>query len=115
MRGLSGGEGCADGSFKLLPADGGYVAEGEARLPRRGGEPADVVVLARGTTGEEQTAFALAGVGAPGARDDATWRKALPPGILSPDPPTNVTAWAFDAEEGRAYRLCGDDAAGLPR
>lgn len=115
MREMSAGGSCADGSFKLLRAEGAYVAEGEARLPRRGGEPADVVVLARGTTDEDQTAFALTEVGAPGARDDAGWRKTFSTGALSNGPANNVTAWAFDAEEGKAYKLCGNDAAGLPR
>lgn len=116
MRAASAGEGCAGGSFKLLPAEGGgYVAEGVARLPRRGGEPADAVVLARGTNDEDRTAFALAEVGAAGARGDARWRKALPAGA----PPTfadgGLTAWAFDAEGGRAYRLCETRAADSAR
>jgi hypothetical protein len=115
MRELAAGGGCAGGSFKLLPAEGGYVAEGEARLPRRGGEPADAVVLARGATDEDQAAFALAEVGGAGARGGAGWRKTFSPGASPPGPPLNVTAWAFDAEEGKAYRLCGVDAAGPSR
>jgi hypothetical protein len=113
MRALAAGEGCAGGSFKLRPAEGGggYVAEGEARLPRRGGEPADAVVLARGTSMEVQRAFALAEVGEKGARDDARWRKPFSPGTSSAQPLGNYTAWAFDAEEGKAYRLCEARAA----
>ncbi|MFL6334278.1 MAG: hypothetical protein ACJ754_13275 [Pyrinomonadaceae bacterium] len=113
MRDLAAGEGCADGSFKLLPAEGGaYVAEGSARLPRRGGEPADAVVLAYGSTLADQTVFALA---VTGARDDPSWHKTLPPGAPAAGPEVEVTAWAFDAEEGKAYRLCGNLAADSTR
>jgi hypothetical protein len=116
MRAVAAGGTCADGSLKLLPAGGGaYVAEGDARLPRRGGEPADAVVLAYGTTEEDQTAFALATVGANGARDDPSWRKTFSTGALPPVAPFVFTAWAFDAEAGKAYRLCGVNAAELPR
>ncbi|HEX7317345.1 MAG TPA: hypothetical protein VF297_25830 [Pyrinomonadaceae bacterium] len=116
MRNAATDESCADGSFKLLPAEGGaYVAEGEARLPRRGGEPADAVVLASGTTAEDQTAFALAEVGVRGARGDASWSKTFSPGAPPTASPLRLTAWAFDAEEGKAYRLCENHAAELPR
>ncbi|MET0649494.1 MAG: hypothetical protein ABW208_23025 [Pyrinomonadaceae bacterium] len=116
MRGLAAGDGCAGGSFKLLPAEGGaQVAEGAARLPRRGGEPADAVVLAYGTTGDDQTAFALAEVGAAGARDDPSWRKTFSSNVLPSAPRVEVTAWAFDAEEGKAYRLCESHAADAAR
>ncbi|HEX8338379.1 MAG TPA: hypothetical protein VF621_16795 [Pyrinomonadaceae bacterium] len=116
MRGLAPGESCADGSFKLLPAGGGaYVAEVVARLPRRGGEPADAVVLARGPSLEEQTAFALAEAGEAGAGDGVSWRKAFSPGTFTADAPSTFTAWAFDAEEGRAYRLCDVKETGPPR
>lgn len=111
VRGMAAGAGCAEGSFRLAPAGGGaYAAEGSARLPRRGGEPADAVVLARGASDEDQTAFALAEVGSRGARDDPGWRKTFSPGA----PPLRLTAWAFDAEEGKVYRLCGAAAADLP-
>jgi hypothetical protein len=117
MRAASAGESCVDGSFKLLPAEGGgYVAEGVARLPRRGGEPADAVVLAYGTSAEDQRAFALAEVGEAGARDGANWRKPFSPGTFPTNPPSTFTAWAFDAEEGKAYRLCDvREAAPPPR
>jgi hypothetical protein len=116
MRAVSAGEGCAEGSLNILPAEGGgHVAEGVARLPRRGGEPADAVVLAYGAREDDQTAFALAEVGAAGARDDPRWRKTLPAGAPPPAPGGKLTAWAFDAEGGRAYRLCGTGAVELPR
>jgi hypothetical protein len=116
MRELDAGESCVDGSFKLLSTEGGaYVAEGNAHLPRRGGEPADAVVLAHGTTDEDQTAFALAEVGATGARDDPSWRKSFSSSALPAVAPVLITAWAFDAEEGKAYKLCGINAIELPR
>jgi hypothetical protein len=115
MRALAAGVGCADGSYKVIPTEQGYVAEGEARLPRRGGEPADAVVLAYGTAEEDQKAFALALVGASGARGDARWRKHFAFGTPFAGPPSPTTAWAFDAEAGRAYRLCEGQAAELPR
>lgn len=107
---------CAGGSFKLLPAEGGaYFAEGTARLPRRGGEPADAVVLSLGATVEEQVAFALAEVGAGGARADPRWHKTFSSNALPAAPETAVTAWALDAEEGKAYRLCETQAEVPPR
>ncbi|MBV9928263.1 MAG: hypothetical protein JOZ96_24805 [Acidobacteria bacterium] len=108
MSELAAGGSCAEGSFRLTPAGGNtYVAEGFARLPRRGGEPADAVILSRGTTDEDQAAFALTELG---ARGGASWHKTF----SSNAPPPNVTAWAFDAEEGKAYRLCGANSVDLP-
>lgn len=120
MNALAAGEDCAGGSYKVVPTEGGYVAEGEARLPRRGGEPADAVVLAYGTTQEDQKAFALAEVGARSSRDDARWRKPLeygPPSNGTPSKGTNfyATVWAFDAEAGRAYHICESETAGDAR
>lgn len=115
MRALAAGESCAGGSFKLFSAEGGYVAEGEARLPRRGGEPADAVVLAYGTTDEDQTAFALVKVGEAGARADPSWRKSVASDARPVSPQSKLTAWAFDAEEGKAYRLCETGAVDLTR
>lgn len=111
VRALSAGESCAGGSFRLREAGGVYVAEGEARLPRQGGEPADAVLLAGGTKVEDQRVFALAELGAVGAREGASWHKTFSTSILPSAPPTEVTAWAFDAEAGRAYRLCGGGGA----
>ncbi|MFL6286252.1 MAG: hypothetical protein ACJ74Q_24200, partial [Pyrinomonadaceae bacterium] len=85
-----------------------------ARLPR-GDEPADAVVLAYGTSEDDQTVFALAGVGADGLRNDPHWRKAFPADALPVAPRVEITAWAFDAEEGKAYRLCETHAAVPPR
>ena len=119
MRDLAAAGGaCSDGhgSFGRLSAEGGdYAAEGGARLPHRGGEPADAVVLAYGAGADEQTAFALAEVGAAGAPGDPRWRKTFPAAALPASARVEVTAWAFDAEEGRAYRICGTHAAGPGR
>jgi hypothetical protein len=109
VRGLSGAEGCSDdyGSFELLPGgDGLYAAAGDARLPLRG-EPADAVVLAYGAGEEGQTVFALAEVGAVDLEGDAGWRKVFPRASLPAVPQGVLTAWVFDAESGKAYRLCG--------
>jgi hypothetical protein len=107
---------CSDqyGSFDLLSVGGGrYQASGRAWLPDRG-EPADVVVLAYGPRDEEQFAFMLVkpGVDGDGAfGDEARWMK-----VFSADPKFNesqlkLTAWAFDAEGGHAYKLCGMQTA----
>jgi hypothetical protein len=107
---------CSDqyGSFDLLSAGGGrYQASGRAWLPVRG-EPADAVILAYGTSDEEQTTFALAEPGVSGegtSGDEAGWIK-----VFSVDPKIvgtqlKLTAWAFDSEGGHAYRLCGMQTA----
>jgi hypothetical protein len=104
----------AYGSFERLSAEGGaYVAEGEALLPHRG-RPADAVVLAYGTN-DDQTAFALAELGASGSRDETRWRKTFSAGAFPVAPRVEITAWAFDAEEGKAYRLCETHSAVSPR
>jgi hypothetical protein len=117
MKGLAAvGSGCSEGygSFELTTAEGGvYVASGRARLPHRD-EPADAVVLAYGLGEREQTAFALAEVGtvadaAGGDDGQAVWRKMFSGTGLTR---AGLTAWAFDAAEGKAYRLC--DAAPRP-
>jgi hypothetical protein len=101
---------CSDayGHFKV----GERGVGGRALLPRRGGEPADAVVLARGPSEEDQTAFALARPGGEEGVGEAAgdWLKALPPSELLSG--GRLTAWAFDAEAGRAYKLCGE---GTPR
>lgn len=100
------------GSFERLSTQGGeYIAEGDARLPR-GGETADAVVLAYGTGEDDQTVFALAEVGTDGLLDDPHWQRTFPAEALPASPQLEITAWAFDAEEGKAYRLCGTHVAG---
>jgi hypothetical protein len=118
MRELAAAGGvCSDdyGYFGVTGAGAhGYGAAGRARLPRRGGEPADAVVLARGRDDEDQTAFALANVvageGALPRGDVAGWAEIFPADAPPPWAGGRLTAWAFDAEEGKAYRLCGEGA-----
>jgi len=101
----------AHGSFEDLSAAGDvYVASGRARLPD-GGEPADAVILAYGRSEDDQRVFALAGMGVEGdpavdAGRSARWRKTFPAGGL-PAGTFELTAWAFDAAAGKAYKLCG--------
>jgi hypothetical protein len=110
-----GGGRCSEdyGFFDVNAAgESEYGAGGRARVPRRGGEPADAVVLAFGSGEEDQAALALVevgvrvGAGPAGGGDD--WAKVfplVPPPAGAPD--VRLTAWAFDAEAGKAYRLCG--------
>ena len=118
MHDMASGDGiCSNGygSFERLSTQGGaYVAEGYARLPRVG-RPADAVVLAYGTNDDDQRAFALAEEGEDGLRDDTRWRKTFSAGAFPAALPLEITAWAFNAEEGKAYRLCGTHAAVPPR
>ena len=44
------------------------------------------------------------------ARPDLRWRARVPAGAL-PGGPMKITAWAFDAEEGKAYKLGGSHVA----
>jgi hypothetical protein len=124
MRDLAAsGADCSDdyGSFELLDAEGGAkLATGRALLPRRGGEAADAVVLAYGPNRDEQTAFALAEVvgekeSSSASIDEARWRKTFSTATLPTARPIEFTAWAFDAEEGKAYKLCGARASAQPK
>jgi hypothetical protein len=99
------------------PAEDG--AGGRARLPHRGGEPADAVVLAYGLGEEDQTAFALVEVGFAGGAFGAGyegdgWAEAFPATRPPAGAQGRLTAWAFDAVEGKAYRLCGDTSLRPP-
>jgi len=110
-------EGGAAGEFEELTeeVDGSLVASGRARLPGGGG-PADAVLLAYEKSGAESLVFALsephAGKEYSVARlrevasPDLRWRARVPADAL-PDGPVKITAWAFDAGEGKAYRLGG--------
>ena len=108
------------GSFEALVStgDGMYVASGWALLPDRG-EPADAVLLAYDDSQNSATVFALAEVepvaglltkvfkGAARSALRTRWQRSLAPGELPPGRPLKVTAWAFDAETGKAFRLDG--------
>ena len=105
------------GSFDALElaGDGQYTASGSARLPDRG-EPADAVILAAATRDAGPTVFAVADMERHrdivsalflnGVRDDPRWRKTFSSRSL-PEGTTMITAWAFDALSGKAYRLAG--------
>ena len=92
-----------------------YDACGWAVLPHRG-EPADAVLLAYERDGGQAIIFAIADLKS--ARDlvsallrrdvygDSRWCESFSLGELGPNG-TNVTAWAFDAYTGKAYRLSG--------
>ncbi|HEX8499904.1 MAG TPA: hypothetical protein VF659_04865 [Pyrinomonadaceae bacterium] len=119
----AGGGGCSDdyGFFDVTATGAGeYGAGGRARLPRRGGERADAVVLAYGPGEDDQTAFALAEVGggqgaAPAGDAGDNWAETFPASALPAGAAGGrLTAWAFDAEGGRAYRLCGDGSLRPP-
>jgi hypothetical protein len=104
------------GSFDVLVREGDtYRAAGRAMLPHRG-EPADAVLLAYETAEGGHVAFMHAGLKnrgyvfirfwRAGPWQDPGWEKSfradeLPPGA------SRLTAWAFDAETGRAFRLAG--------
>jgi hypothetical protein len=117
LRDLAASEGCLAqyGSFALLSAGSDYLATGQAWLPHRS-ESADAVVLAYGRSEEEQTVFALAEVvdgvesGTSATRDDARWRKTFSAALVPAGSEVEMTAWALDAERGKAYRLCGTPA-----
>jgi len=95
-------------------ADHEYVASGRATLPGTG-LPPDAVLLSYDEGKNEDTIFAVAfpKTHVPlrsvlfGKSVDTSWsgrfdERKLPPGRL------RITAWGFDAETGKAYRLLGD-------
>jgi hypothetical protein len=104
------------GSFDVLAREGDtYRASGRATLPQRG-EPADAVLLAYETAGGSPVAFAQAELKNRGyvfirfwqgvARPDPGWQKSFGAGELPPGA-SRLTAWAFDAQTGKAFRLEG--------
>jgi hypothetical protein len=102
------------GVFEELEQNGAlYIAFGRALLPG-GARPADGVLLAYKNGGGDSVAFALAGMSNEGdilrtlseRRVDANWRGSFSAEML-PDGANEITAWAFDAETGRAYLLEG--------
>jgi hypothetical protein len=104
------------GSFDVLAKEGdNYLASGRATLPHRG-EPADAVLLAYETDGGGHVAFAQAELKnrgyvfirfwRAGARQDPGWQKSFGAGELPPGA-SRLTAWAFDAQTGKAFRLEG--------
>lgn len=110
----------AEGVFQGVTAakDGKYLASGWAKLPGRG-EPADAVLLAYESGGSPAVIFAVATVNrqrdwvsALIGRDihgDARWSKSFSPARI-PTEGAKLTAWAFDALSGKAYKLEGEHA-----
>ncbi|MGB8506902.1 MAG: hypothetical protein WCD76_00720 [Pyrinomonadaceae bacterium] len=111
----AGGFGSLDNLYRL---DETYIVSGRAVLPQRG-EPADAVLLVYENNVGELSVFALSDMKPTGdvttgpdggtIKNDARWEAAFPIDKLPPDA-INVTAWAFDAGTGKAYRLDGSHA-----
>ncbi|MEI6851860.1 MAG: hypothetical protein WCL06_03420 [Bacteroidota bacterium] len=76
-----------------------FLATGSARLPRTGG-PADAVLLSFDDAQGRAVLLALSN------DDKQRWVKMVWVGQL-PSGPLLIRAWAFDADEGKAYRLKG--------
>ena len=100
---------------QLTSKDDVYVASGHALLPNRG-EPADAVLLAYDDANGDSTAFALAEMSNEGdilrrlrngnADADSYWQDSFSTKAL-PAEAVKITAWAFDANTGKAYKLDG--------
>ncbi|MCA1633622.1 MAG: hypothetical protein LC802_07870 [Acidobacteria bacterium] len=100
------------GSFDILDREGeSYRASGRASLPHRR-EPPDAVLLAYEIAGGGHVAFARAELKNrgyifvrfwdQGTRQDPSWEKSFSASEL-PTGAAGLTAWAFDAETGRAF------------
>lgn len=107
------------GAFQSLTttADGNYIASGWARLPDRA-ESADVVLLAYSEGDDSAKIFAIAPVTrrdwvsevtGRGVYKNASWSKSFSPARI-PVADAQLTAWAFDALSGKAYKLEGEHA-----
>jgi hypothetical protein len=105
------------GSFDQLSRDGQvFAAAGRARLPYRG-EPADAVLLTYRTKDDNAVLFSVAEMDykgdvlklIPGKNPDYTyfWKKTFPQNSLPADA-VEVSAWALDADTGKAYKLEGE-------
>jgi len=112
------------GSFLSLVRgpDDLYTASGRALLPHRG-EPADTVLLAYEAADGSAHVFAIADMAQHrdivsvllrrGAYKDAHWQKTFDARGLPP-PPLKLSAWAFDAYAGRAYKIAGTQIIAPP-
>ena len=93
-----------------------FMATGWARLPGRE-EPADTVLLTYQKDGGEAVIFALAdmridqpsfaAVFVKARSSDWRWQKSFPLDRVPVAPPVSLSAWAFDATTGKAYKLTG--------
>ena len=106
------------GAFESLQRGERYIASGWAILPERR-EPPDAILLAYGSVGGHPIVFALTDVGADAGltrsmiqgapRSRWRWHKSFSLAGL-PASPLKFTAWAFDAERGKAFKLNGAHA-----
>ena len=104
----------ASGSFERLQREGdSYVASGMAALPERS-EPADAVLLTYEDGAGQDVLFALAEMDYKGnilkrlLNEQAPffWQHAFPLEAI-PAEAAELSAWAFDADSGRAFKLEG--------
>lgn len=110
--------GAGMGAFEVVASarDGTYLASGWAKLPGRGG-PADAVLLAYAEDDGPALVFGIVPVN--GIRDwvsarigrglygDSRWSTSFSPEKIPPAG-AKLTAWAFDALSGKAYKLEGE-------
>jgi hypothetical protein len=87
-----------------------YLASGRATLPYRG-EAADAIILAYQTNDSDTLAFRItrpqeAPAGFWQRGQSGQWQVAFPASEL-PAGPVTLTAWEFDANTGKAFRLAG--------
>ena len=103
-----------NGMFEQLTIQGDwYTASGWAVLPDSGA-PADAVLLVGQDVAGDPTVFLIADVSNTGdiltrfrrASPTLSWEGAIPKKDLPPET-INLSAWAFDANTARAYRLSG--------
>lgn len=106
------------GAFQIFTRgeDDTYVASGWAKLPGRA-EPADVVLLAYSEGDNPAVIFAIAQVNRErdlvsaligrGVYGDGRWAKSFSPGRIGLHK-ARLSAWAFDALSGKAYKLEGE-------
>ncbi len=112
------------GSIERLNQDNQdtFTASGWAVLPGTN-EPADAVLLAFESENESKV-FAMTGTKLLGDSDlnflkqskdlySPRWQKTFSRSAL-PDAPMRITAWAFDASTGKAYRLNGEHVIEKP-
>ena len=106
------------GTFESLQKGNRYIASGWAALPERR-EPPDAVLLAYDNVDGHPVVFALTNVGADSGLTRSMihgdpqfrwrWHKSFSLDGL-PATPLKFTAWAFDAERGKAFKLNGAHA-----
>lgn len=108
------------GAFEIFASGGNgtFSASGWAKLPERG-EPADAILLAYAEGDGPALIFGIAPVNSirdwvsarigRGLYGDSRWSTKFSPEKIPPDG-AKLTAWAFDALTGKAYKLQGEHA-----